>query len=214
MSKTSVTCSLQTWTSNHDSLLKRTPFSHLINGFPIQCFKKQQTQHRHQHCTHTHTPIHVHPHTHTHLLAAEILTDPLWQTGREIRVRWVMEREAKEKRDGGMRNTRQIRDRIQVFGFARQLFSRLHSPQHPACIRLLRRHWPPVSRSLPESFYWELKNVKLKRGRRKKCLTKRGENKWSSWRTSLPLLLTFGWTLRWVPPTWLIFCKVRQRERE
>lgn len=44
-----------------------------------------------------------------------------------------------------------------------------------------------------------------------------GDKEWvsecSSSRTSLPLLLTFGWTFRWAPPSWLLLFKVRQRER-
>lgn len=71
-------------------------------------------------------------------------------------------------------------------------------------------------RSQTESFSWERRNGKLKRRRKEEA----GGGGWQRLRerestssgTSLPLLLTFGWTSRWDPPSWLRLCKARQTE--
>lgn len=56
-------------------------------------------------------------------------------------------------------------------------------------------------------------DVKLKRPGEKEVFDKEWQSERSSSGTSLPLLLTFGWTFRWDPPSWLLLGKVRQRER-
>lgn len=73
-----------------------------------------------------------------------------------------MEREAKEKRDGGMRITVKSVTEYRCLG----LPDNCSTASTPCSIlRYQTTLWPPVSRILPDRFYWELKNGKLKRGK-------------------------------------------------
>lgn len=95
--------------------------------------------------------------------------------------------------DGGDNN--QLNDRLQVFGFARQ---RLH---WLFCLLVWGR---------PAATFSHDRGGNRKKSRRWKMFEKEWGNKGFSSGTSLPLLLTFGWTFRRDPPSWPL-CKVNAK---
>lgn len=133
-----------------------------------------------------------------------------------------MGREAAGKWNGGVRDNNQTNDRIQVFAFARQPLCCLHSLRQ----LMVSDYSSVIGCQSQEARQQALtgRNDKLKRWRgwreregghvAKGVFDKEWASECFSSGISLPLLLTFGWTFKWDPPSWLLLCKVRKRERE